>query len=287
MFRFFLILILQISLNCFAQLRPNYSTRLLSTSGSGVASILVNESVFLNPASIAFFDTTNFYIQNDKSEITNENSRKSDETSNNNYLLLSDTSSDLKGALSYQEKSEFDLKNKKFVATGAGLLAGDSAIGFSYSYNQTEFENKNELKHILTSGITYIKNEELSFGILLTDLTKEIKENAKIVTGFQYKILPILTFIFDVETNYYLDSSEYSGYRTALQSQFYDDFFLRIGKFDDGFLEQNGQSWGLSWYGPRLSLEYAYVHSKQKMDFGPFLKEDIIVDQSLSLSVRF
>ena len=53
------------------------TTRLKSTAGAGVASLLIDESTILNPAPMAFFNLASFYIQrSDQKTSTTENGIK-------------------------------------------------------------------------------------------------------------------------------------------------------------------------------------------------------------------
>ncbi len=53
---------------CHAKIRDFETTRLQSTSGAGVATILVNEASVLNPATIVFVPVSSFYYQNGNSK---------------------------------------------------------------------------------------------------------------------------------------------------------------------------------------------------------------------------
>ena len=98
-----------------AQIREFQTTRLNSTAGTGVASILSTEAAILNPAASAFFNGSTFSYQRYSASLRKENPERvaaSDEFPKDNRsdgAFLSDHSGPIKGGVGYIRQK---LKNR-------------------------------------------------------------------------------------------------------------------------------------------------------------------------------
>ena len=92
------------------------TTRLKGTSGAGVGSVLLNEAAILNPASIVFHSNSSLYYQRDGSSLEKQSSERSPKFKEGlrELLVISDTSSSIKGGFSF-EKSKVDQREFKKI----------------------------------------------------------------------------------------------------------------------------------------------------------------------------
>jgi hypothetical protein len=264
----------------------------MSTSGAGVASVLVNESSFLNPASIVFVASSAFYYQRGTSSLDDDSDIRSTDFSDgsNEIYLLSDASSTLKGTFSYQRQAENQYRRQRYTSSFASNYGKRTAIGILYRYTIDEDIRENDEKkfHQGSLGITHIYSEKLSFGAVLVDPFLANKQDARLLGGIQYNLVSNLLLILDYGVNFNDKPHKNSLTKGAVQLNFFKDLFLRAGKFEDRITGLSGNSWGLSWIGPRLALEYAIKNSEvieEKSDY--LLDKEKITESSLSLALIF
>ena len=283
---------LLISLSLHAQIRDFESTRLQSTSGAGVASILVNESSILNPAPIVFVPVSAFYYQKGSSNLDSKSPNRTENFSNgsNQMYLLSDSSGQIKGTFSYQDQAENQYTRKRYTSSLAANSGKKTSFGILYRYtidNDSLLDEEN-IFHQGVLGFTHIHSPSLTFGGVIIDPFLSNKEDARVILGFQYQLTSNFYLIVDGGTNFNEDSEENTVSRGALQVNFFKDLFLRTGKFHDNASNLKGSSWGISWIGPRLSFEYAYKTSEVIQDKTDYLiKNEQIVESSLSMAIIF
>jgi hypothetical protein len=290
--KFFICVLCLSNFNAESRVRDLETTRLMSTSGAGVASVLVNESSFLNPASIVFVASSAFYYQRGSSSLDNEAKTRTKDFSDgsNEIYLLSDASSTLKGTFSYQKQAENQFRRQRFTSSFASNYGKRTAIGILYRYTIDEEIRDNDEKkfHQGSIGITHILSEKLSFGAVLVDPFLSNKEDARLIGGAQYNLFSNLLLILDYGVNFNDKPHENTVTKGAVQLNFFRDLFLRGGRFEDKITGLSGNSWGLSWIGPRIALEYAIKNSEvidEKSDY--LLEEEKITESSLSLAVIF
>lgn len=280
------------SYNAQGRIRDFETTRLMSTAGAGVASILVNEAAFLNPAPIVFVPSSAFYYQRGKvshrSDSANRISNFSDGTQE--AYLISDSSSNLKGTFSYQRQAENQFKRQRYTSSFASNYGKKTAVGILYRYTIDEdIRANNEKKfHQGTLGITHVFSEKLTFGAILVDPFLSNRGDSRIVTGIQYTIAGSLLLILDYGFDYNDEPKKNNFVKGALQVNFFKDLFLRVGKYEDHISGLGGNSWGLSWIGPRISLEYSVKTSEVMNQKSSYLFEDEnLTESSLSFAVLF
>src|SRR5690606_8946139 len=118
-----------------AQIREFQTTRLISTAGAGVASILSTESAILNPASSAFFDGSSFSYQSYKTSLDRKNAKrdatgdKFDDNSRTQGFFMADHSGPVKGGVAYLFQDENDFERTRMTLHGAAPLGKDAALG--------------------------------------------------------------------------------------------------------------------------------------------------------------
>ena len=154
----------------FAKIHEFETTHLKSLAGSGVAGIYMEEAAFLNPASLAFFDTGNVYFQRDMLQIKDSKGniiQKPKATG----IVIADGNPNLSGSLSYVNQEEGDAKRARWGLSASGPLSKKSAFGSSI--RKTKDENtlsKTEVNYYQTTfGITHAIDTQTSLGIVAYD----------------------------------------------------------------------------------------------------------------------
>lgn len=292
-YQIFICLLIFIFNDAMSKVRELETTRLMSTSGAGVASILVNESAFLNPAPIVFYKNSSFYLQSTGAEMLDENDERDDDKRSfkegeGKAIVIADTTSKFRGAFSYQNHEEFRSERTRYSLSLTGAYSADTAIGAIYRYTEDEFYKEDEEKyHQIVLGATHIQSEKLSFGLIVIDPNKTHEEDHRIIVGTQYSLFLNTQFMFDYGIDPRIDADEGNLWRAAIQLRFFERFHLRAGKFQDKTINLGGNSWGLSWVGPKLSIDFATKISKKIEENNTFLYTDEkIVDTSFALSLR-
>lgn len=277
----------------FAQVRDFETTRLQSSSGAGVASILVNETAILNPAPIVFIPISSFYYQKGSSELDSKSEKRTKKFSggNNQMYLISDSTSQLKGTFSYQDQAENRYSRKRYTSSLASNLGKKTAFGILYRYtiDNDKYLDEENTFHQAVFGFTHIHSERLSIGGIIVDPFLSHKKDAKAVLGFQYNLTENFLLILDGGANFNEKPNKNTLYKGALQVNFFKDLYLRVGQYRDKTTNFKGSSWGISWIGPRLSLEYAYKTSEVLEDFADqyLYKGEQFVESSISVALVF
>lgn len=290
LYRLLILLFFFISFNKAYSQKNLQTTRLISTGGAGVASLLMHESALLNPASIAFFNSSSFYYEKWSSHLIEKKASRSEPSSDGKgeQFIISDTTSELKGSLLYQQSNENGYKRSRFSSSMASPIGKQTSLGFIYRYTQDKTPNNNiKPYHQGVMGITHIYSPKLSFGATVEDIGKTKKTDTLSTFGAQYQIFDSIIVIGDVGGNYSYAIEKLSYNRLALQFRFFENFYVRGGKFYDRFNQEFGNSYGISLVGPKLTLEYAYKKSeflKNKTD--EFYKGEKYEEMSFSLSIR-
>lgn len=292
-----LIFIYIISLNSFARVHQYETTRLKSTGGAGVASMLLDESAVLNPAPIAFFKSSALYLQKSNFEYTDQvySSGKRNYTNNDEQesIIISDAKGSLKGSFGFQNQYEGGEQRKRYSSAMAGPIGPKSSMGFSYhytrDYNRVDTINlEEEDYHQINAGVYHAISPEFSIGAVVNDILSEKEEDHRVILGMQYTLKGFITIMADAGSDYRKELSERFLYKTALQMKFYSDFHVRAGAFRDSFLKEKGNGAGVSWTGPKLMVDLAlknttpYAQSQSSVGYEKKVKES-----SLSLSYIF
>jgi hypothetical protein len=279
-----------LTMNSFAQIRDFETTRLQSTSGAGVATILVNEASVLNPAPIVFVPVSSFYYQKGQSNFEGISAERNNPLSDGSsqMYLLSDSTSALKGTFSYQDHSENSTRRRRLTSSIASAVGKQTSFGLLYRYTIDNVSTEDKSYHQAVFGFTHVYSEQLIFGGVLIDPFLSNKDDTKAIVGFQYALTTNLFLIFDAGTNYHEKKNKQSFNKSALQISFFRDLYLRVGQYHDQISELKGKSWGISWIGPRLSLEYAFKTSEALSAKNPYYyKNEEIRENSISIALVF
>ena len=124
--------------NSWAQIREFRTTRLISSAGAGVASILSTEAALLNPAASAFFEAESVAYHGYRTTLQKTNPmRETDPFPKSNRsqgVFLADNSNTVKGGVAYISQDENKFERSRMVLHGAAPMGMSTSVGVSYSY---------------------------------------------------------------------------------------------------------------------------------------------------------
>ena len=294
----FLITLLGLTtLSAHAQIRDFQTTRLNSTAGAGVASVLSTEAAILNPASGAFFSGETASYQGYTTALRNKNQQRDtipDKFSKHNTstgAFLGDNSGIVKGGVAYIQQNENDYKRERIIFHAAAPIDAKSAMGLTYSYltdrKPPNTPNRKDFSHQARIGTTHILSEKLSLGFLLIDPARAVDGEERFIGGIQYVLTDKLTLIADGGVRYTKAVKEENLWRAAIQVNVFKDFFVRGGRFYDNVTDFRGWGWGASWIGPRLGLEFAMKTSERFGKNTYIYDKETLVDTSLAAVIKF
>ena len=266
------------------------TTRLKSTGGAGVGSLLVEESAFLNPAAISFFNVSTFYFQKVSTEQTPSGSEMAETDAMS--FIAADTKGSLKGAVAYTKQNKGQEHRQTMAASMASPLGKTAAFGVSYQHIEEEVLNKDS---VLTTekykkfifGVTRLLTPSLTMGIVAVDPLRERPQDSKVLLGFQYEFQDIISIMLDGGADWKTGISESVVWKTAAQVKFLDNFFIRFGTYRDKALKERGTGAGVSWVQPKLTVDVALKNSKLDEDEFLVQSSEEVQETSISLSYRF
>jgi hypothetical protein len=281
--------------NSRAQIREFKTTRLMSTAGAGVASILSTEAALLNPAASAFFDEENVAYHGYSTTLQKKNSLRTmspfPKSNRSQGIFLADNSNQVKGGVAYIFQDENNFERNRMVLHGAAPISPTTAMGVNYSYLKDSlpntFQRRHRTHHQASIGLTHILDERTSIGLLVQDLTRTTPGEERILAGLQYSLTDRLIVIGDAGAQYSKNFSEKYLWRGSIQLNLFSDVFLRVGRFYDNIQKIKGTGWGVSWMGPRLGIEFSQLYSQQ-FDSGFYIfKDEKLVDTAVSAVIKF
>lgn len=292
-----LTLMLSMGQKSWAQIREFQTTRLNSTSGAGVASALSTEAAVLNPASSAFFAGSNFSYQSYSTTLQHESDQRA--LSNDDFpgrnksqgVFISDQDGPVKGGLAYLTQDENSYQRKQMILHSATPVDDKTAVGISYRYIQDKLPHfsstHQSIGHQMSAGISRVVDDSTIIALVINDPTRSRPNEERLTAGLQYAFASRFTLMADIGTQYTKNVREKHVWKTALQLQLFDDFFFRAGAFNDNIRGQQGTSWGVSWIGPKLGVEFAQKFTTQFTKHDYLYKDEALVDTSLSAVLKF
>lgn len=294
---YILALLLFTGQSSWAQIRDFQTTRLNSTAGTGVASILSTEGAILNPASSAYFEGSSLSYQSYATSLRRDSAAReaaSDDFAKRNKsqgFFLSDHSGPVKGGVAYIQQRENFFERERFTIHGAVPMTPNSSLGVRYSYFQDKLPNtynkSYEVHHQAAVGSTFVLDEDTYLGLLVIDPTRNNPGDERALAGFQYDVADRVIILADVGAQYTKDVKKKYLWRAAIQLNIFSDFFVRAGRFYDNITEFKGTGWGASWIGPRLGAEFAQKISDKFGENSYIYKNETLVDTSLSVILKF
>jgi hypothetical protein len=292
----FTLLFLLISPDSFARLRDYETTRLKSTAGTGVGSVLMDESSILNPAGLAFYTMGSIYFQKGGMTVTNSDPTESYRgyEPKSFGVIASDASKGTGGSVSYTKQEQGFEMRKRISAALATPVTEKSAIGSTIRKTTDTLSPSgygNDLyKERYTQfifGITHAISDKFTLGLTAIDPLQKRPEDTRGLMGFQYAFENIITLMGDIGADYSTDPSTTLQWRAAVQVKAYNDFFVRFGTFNDKAWSERGNGAGIGWVGPKLVFEIAYKNTKIDERAELNQKGQSIKDTSFSLAYKF
>ena len=278
-----------------AELRDFQTTRLVSTAGTGVGSILMDEGTILNPAPLAFFTTTSFYVQKNNSKYEYDkndgSSTKQTDKMNNWGFIASDGNGQVGASLSYQTQKIGDSSRKRWGLAMGMHADKDSAVGIAVKRTVDEISsagqtNKDTL-YQFNAGVTHVMSPSLTLGLLASDVTKKVQGDTAILVGIQYVYAEFISLLADAGTNYTQSFTDYAQYHGAAQFKVFSDVYLRVGAYENKAKHERGTGGGIGWVGPKLVFE-AGIANKKLLAFKEVrARAEEAKEASFSLSLRF
>lgn len=292
-----LAVLLGVGQTALAQIREFQTTRLMSTSGAGVGSILSTEAAVLNPAASAFFQGSSFSYQSYQTALKKENDTRntlSNEFPRSNKsqgTFVADHNGPLKGGVAYLAQDENSFERNRMAMHVGAPMGTTTSMGVSYNYIQDKrpvgSRPRHKVHHQMSLGIIQIVDEKTILGLIIQDPTRTTPGEERAIGGFQYSMTDRFTLIGDIGTQFTQNVSKNYLWRGAVQINIFADFFARAGQFYDNVWEMKGTSWGVSWIGPRLGVEFAQKYSEQFGTLSYVYKDEQLVDTSLSMLIKF
>lgn len=280
-----------------AQIREFQTTRLNSTAGAGVGSVLATEAGILNPAASAFFGGSSFSYQRYTTSLRHESDDRdatNDDFPNPNKsqgLFMSDHDGPVKGGFAYLTQDENNYQRTQIITHAAAALSDSTALGLSYKYITDTlprgYSNRHSVSHQASMGVTHVLDPKTIIGLILVDPTRTNPGEERLLAGLQYSFADKLSLIADAGTQYTKDVKDKYIWRGAVQLQLFDDFFFRVGKFYDNIRESKGTGWGIGWIGPKLGVEFAQKFSEQFGKYSYIYNDETLVDTSISAIIKF
>lgn len=271
--------------------RDHQTTRLKATSGTGVASFLMDEATLLNPGALGLFTHSSIYYQQNKGEYQHENSDILD--FKDKAFIASDSSGETGGSLSYTSQKIGNSQRKSFSASMARPFRDKSSLGLTYRRvnDKVDIPNLGILEtnryNQFSIGVIHAIHKNFSIGIVVENPFSSRHSDSLALVGFQYLFHDYITLMFDAGSDYTSDLSESSLYRGAIQIMFLNDFFIRAGFYQDNGLKEKGSSIGLSWVGPKLVIEFAKQNIDLDLNRQAWPEASKISESSFSIAYKF
>ena len=235
-----------------------HSPRTLGLGGAGRATPLLNDAIYLNPSYASFAPV--YSLSGDYSSIR---------PGGRNYnISIQDSRTELFQAGVGFTKREGD----SAVNIGASKLIVDR-LGFGLGSKFIINDQTRKMNTDFVFSTSYIGLQWMYSTFVIDNLLANFERTFY----FGFKFIPTQN------VNIYLDplySPNYSkgnksGYHLGIEFGLLADFFLRIGKYQDGeipYLNTRGSGFGLSvgWIGPKLNVDYALSRALHTHTGDPF-----------------
>ncbi len=277
------------------------TTRLKSTAGAGVASVLMNEAVVLNPAPLALFQNGSFYFQRSSGQMNQFSpgpangpgnapleaspSHKSKQFS----TVVADAKSKLKGAFGYTRQTYSHHRRQQLMAAFAHPAGKKSSVGINYQRIKEHRGDHQDRYGQANIGVMHALNEQFTMGMVFVDPMRRRKGETRGLLGGQYVYQDMVSFILDIGADYNHPLDKTFLWRGAIQFKLLDDFYLRLGAFDDKGKREEGTGVGLGWIGPRLVFDFALKNTGVQLATDGTLSQNTteIRETSFGLAYRF
>ena len=288
---FFALVSMTSTVYAFDGVMPYETTRLRGQSGAGVGALLVNESTLLNPAAIVFTNqATLLYEKGDKQlDEASPNREKNYRDASYEGIIITDQTSAVRGGVRYGYQREAGGKRVEYAASLARALNKNSSLGVIISHNQEEsllYPDKTFTQ--LDLGYTAVISESLILGAVIKDLSSVNEQYNYATLGVFYSFNEFIDLMADIGSGDFQNQTKKSFNKWALQLQSFERFYLRYGRFYDQNFGFKGFSYGLSWVGPKFSIDYAYKTSEKINSSSNIVEfEETLIETSFALTTLF
>ena len=274
----------------FASIREFETTRLKSTAGAGVGSVLMDESAILNPGSIGLYTISSIYFQKNSGEFQNKDLLgPSHHEFSDTAVIASDAKGAAAGSFAYINQKRGDESRRTLALAMAKPFREDSSLGVSYRRIKEEVYLDGSLReesyNEFSLGVTHAINTHFTYGVVIEDPFKSRNDDTYATIGFHYLFHDYIALMLDLGADYTKQLSETYSYRLALQVMFFNDFFFRVGHFKDELRQEQGTGLGVNWVGPKLVFELAT--KKTEVDLSGVEQNQDIKETSFSVAYKF
>lgn len=284
--------------NLSARVHDFETARLKSTGGAGLGSLLANESVFLNPAPLSFFNVATFTGQYDKHKLSPRHSNRAihpnnfDGQSTNKGFFLVESSSKYKGAVAYLDQVEGKDNLTQWASAFAIPMNDTTGFGANYQFsketNMGQNSNNSFNYHKVNLGLLRMLDPSFGVGLVWNDIGKSKAKKTGVGVGFQYVAKDIITLMTDLTSDYREDISKNMAHKVGAQFKLIGDLYIRGGLFSDKRLKEKGTGYGIGWVGPKLVMELGLKNTKPLTDpSSTLLSAENYKETSFSLSYIF
>jgi len=288
---YMLFIFFSFSLN--ARVHDYETTRLKSTAGAGIGSVLMDEATILNPAPIAFYTNSAVYISQTGIDVTNQDDPTSPIVeSKMRGFIISDSKGSLNGSISLLKQVENGDTRERLAAALAAPIGDKSSMGITYRKTKDKNVTKtgesiNDNYSQIVVGVTHSITPSFSIGLIAIDPMQAHPDDTKGIVGFQYLYKSFISVMFDIGTDYRENLSNKLLYRTGVQFKIFSDFYLRVGLFNDKGQGEKGNGFGIGWVQPKLVIDFAVKNTNVFKDLDALKEGQDILESSFSLSYRF
>lgn len=264
------------------------TTRLKSTAGTGVATLLMDEATLLNPAAISFFQVSSIYLQKSGTDVTPADDSPLAASSEEQLLFIaSDAKGELDGSISYARYKNKNGKSSRLAASMSAPVGKKSALGFSYSTTDTkDGPLAGKIKQI-SAGVTHALSPEFTIGMIVPDILGADPLARRAIIGAQYVYKDFVALMFDAGADWKREAKESSLVRAAIQLKVFEDFYMRFGAQEDRGLRKKGTGAGLGWVQPKLVIDVAIASIKYSELSELHQTDETAKETSFALSYRF
>jgi hypothetical protein len=278
-----------------AEFVPFETTRIKSTAGTGVASLLMDEASSLNPASLGFFTMSSLYVQKTKENFSRYSEGSTNPAVDESELtgvIISDAKGRIKGSFSYHRQYD-QMDSRQQYGLSLSTAGGEqSAMGVTYLFTKDrlhEIDNSfhDEEFYQLVFGITHALNRSFTIGTVVIDPTKKRVGETRAIVGVQYTFRNFLFLMADLGSDYNQALSETVLYRAAAQFKIFSDFYLRFGASNDRGKRLKSSGVGIGWVQPRLVVNLSIKNSNRDKSLAINQEREDLKESSFSLSYHF
>lgn len=265
--KLFLSILAIILINSKVHSRELLTAKLYGLGGAGVGGMFVEEAAILNPAPMAFSKVSSISYQRIRGEVNDQATQRQSSNLNSDtegdLFIIADAKSQLKGTMSYQAFRDSDEYKKRYSLSFASAIGEKSSLGVNYRYTIATPKNAAEYNyHQTVFGVSHIIDDKISVGAIIVDPFKAQSAQTKVLAGFMYRVSNRFFLLGDYGGNYTETISDTAEMRGAIRIMVVESLFLNFGVYRDKNQNTKGDGIGLSWGGPRLSLDVSYQNAK-------------------------